>query len=248
MRICIHNHIGRTMVHPFFVTHPHDFPEYHPKYHRKDGLIALTDNLSPPMLLVGYQHGAFPWFEQDGLFYWFATHPRTIFLPQQLHIGRSLKKLLRQHSYIISVNQAFKQVIAHCATVSRHGKYSTWISDEHQFEYTKLYYLNHAHSVECWQINNGQRQLVGGIYGVQIGRVFYGESMFSLQPSASKIALATAIPHFARCGIELIDCQQASPHIMQLGAIQIPFHQFRKQLCQLNPLPLLMPLTTEQII
>ena len=194
--------------------------------------VAVTDKLSVPILLAAYQNGAFPWYQENGIFYFFITQPRAVLLPEKLHIGRSLQKSMRRQNYQITMNQCFSEVIAHCATIPRNGQGGTWIAPEFQVAYTDLHRAGHAHSVEFWS----DGQLNGGFYGVQIGRVFYGESMFSYAPDASKIALATAVPHFARCGIELIDCQQASAHMLRLGAELMAFSDFRQRLARLNPL------------
>ena len=227
---------------PSFIHSPQNFPEYNPNQDHYDGLVGWSDNLSPQMLLAAYSRGIFPWHEENGLFYWFATHPRAVLLPEDLSCNRSLKKAIKNSAYHITVNHCFEDVIAACATVSRRGQAGTWITDHFQAAYTQLHLLGHAHSLECWLPENNTMRLIGGLYGVQIGSVFFGESMFSLHNNASKIALATGVPYLASCGIRLMDCQQESPHMMKLGAKLLPFDIFRQQLKILTARSLVHPI------
>ena len=150
-----------------------------------------------------------------------------------------MAKTLRNKPYRVTVNQCFETVIAHCATFPRPGQDGTWIVPEFQAAYTELHRLGHAHSFECFYPDEtGRLKLAGGFYGVQIGRVFYGESMFALEPDASKIAFARAVPFLAKLGIELIDCQQDTLHMHRFGSEPIPFVEFQTTLQRLNALPL----------
>lgn len=205
---------------------------------KQDGLVAVSRKLTTQLLLAAYQQGIFPWYQDQNFFYWFATHPRTILLPEQLHIGRSLAKILRHQTYQVTLNYAFSEVIAHCANTTRNNQSGSWISPDFQAAYTELHQLGHAHSFECWFLKQDQWQLVGGGYGVQIGRVFYGESMYAHQPNASKIAFACAVPYLQECGIQLIDCQQETQHLSRFGSTTMPFNQFQTALTQLTHLPL----------
>lgn len=211
------------------------FPEYSPAQDKHDGLVCVSDALTPEMLLAAYRKGIFPWFSEHGLFYWFAQHPRAVLLPERLHIGRSLAKTLRNKSYRISANACFANVIAACAQVPRPEQGGTWITPDFQAAYTALHRMGHAHSFECWLPDAaGQWQLAGGFYGVQIGSVFYGESMFALRADASKITFARAVPFLADCGIRLIDCQQDTAHLARFGSQLMPFETFRAWLKEWN--------------
>lgn len=204
-----------------------------------DGLVGISSDLQAECLLAAYRQGIFPWFAEQGYFFWFAVAPRTVLLPPYLHIGRSLAKTLRRKAYRVTVNQDFAAVMAACAAVLRPGQDGTWIAPEFQAAYTALHRLGHAHSFECWY-PDGQSgwQLAGGFYGVQIGRVFYGESMFAAAADASKIAFACTVPFLAHCGIELIDCQQDTHHLARFGSEPMDFSAFQAALRRLNALPL----------
>lgn len=204
-----------------------------------DGLVGVSADLQTARLLDAYRRGVFPWFAEGGLFYWFATSPRTVLFPDRLHIGKSLAKTLRNKAYRVTANQDFAAVVAHCAAVPRAGQDGSWIAPEFQTAYRRLHEAGYAHSFECWLPDDaGRLQLAGGFYGVQIGCVFYGESMFALRPDASKIAFASAVPYLARCGIALIDCQQDTPHLRRFGSQALPFAEFQTALQHLNRLPL----------
>lgn len=173
------------------------------------------------------------------LFYWFAQHSRAVLLPERLHIGRSLAKTLRHKSYRVSANARFADVIAACAQVPRPKQGGTWITSDFQAAYIALHRMGHAHSFECWLPDAaGQWQLAGGFYGVQIGSVCYGASMFAHRADASKIAFACAVPFLARCGIRLIDCQQDTAHLARFGSQLMPFETFREWLRAWNELGL----------
>lgn len=220
---------------------PGDFNYLDPELAVKmsDGLVGISGDLQAERLLAAYRQGIFPWFAEQGYFFWFAVAPRTVLLPPHLHIGRSLAKTLRRKAYRVTVNHDFEAVIAACAAVPRPGQDGTWIAPEFQAAYTALHHLGRAHSFECWYPDGqGGWQLAGGFYGVQIGRVFYGESMFAAAADASKIAFACAVPFLAGCGIELIDCQQDTRHLARFGSEPMDFSAFQAALRRLNALPL----------
>ena len=228
---------------PFISAARPVFPEYSPAHDKHDGLVCVSDALTPEMLLAAYRKGVFPWFSEHGLFYWFAQHSRAVLLPERLHIGRSLAKTLRRKSYRVSVNACFAEVIAACAQIPRAEQGGTWITSDFQAAYTALHRMGHAHSFECWLPDAaGQWQLAGGFYGVQIGSVFYGESMFARRADASKIAFACAVPFLARCGVGLIDCQQDTHHLQRFGSETVGLSAFQTALERLNGLPLLQPI------
>lgn len=229
----------RTMNIPFLPPQDYRFP--HPGYALEhcDGLVGVSADLDSGRLLAAYRQGIFPWFSQNGLFYWYATAPRTVLLPENIRIGKSLAKTLRNKPYRVSANQAFAQVIGHCAAVPRPGQDGSWIAPEFQTAYTRLHELGHAHSFECWYPDGqGRLKLAGGFYGVQIGCVFYGESMFALAPDASKTAFACAVPYLAECGVRLIDCQQDTGHLARFGSQAMDFDDFQTALRRLNAVDL----------
>ncbi|OAM26639.1 leucyl/phenylalanyl-tRNA--protein transferase [Eikenella longinqua] len=221
------------------------FPDPRPAIAAHEGLVALSRDLSAERLLAAYKQGIFPWHEEGGLFFWFATAPRTVLYPERLHIGRSLAKTLRHKPYAVTANQNFLAVIAACAATPRPGQGGSWIAPNFQVAYTELHRLGRAHSFECWYPDeDGRLVLAGGLYGVQIGRVFFGESMFAWQSDASKIAFACAVPFLQRCGIRLIDCQQDTPHLARFGSQTVPFDDFQAALSELTAQPLDKPITS----
>lgn len=179
---------------PLLYPNDYTFPDPFYALEERDGLVGISRDLDTGRLLSAYRQGIFPWFSEDGWFFWYTIDPRAVIVPENLHIGRSLAKTLRNKPYRVTVNQCFETVIAHCAAFPRPGQDGTWIVPEFQAAYTELHRLGHAHSFECFYPDEtGRLKLAGGFYGVQIGRVFYGESMFALEPDASKIAFARAV-------------------------------------------------------
>lgn len=199
----------------------HAFPDVDYAMIQPNGLLAVGGDLSPARLLHAYQRGIFPWFSEGQPILWWAPDPRAVLLPRELKISRSLRKTLRREVFEVSFDRAFAQVIEACAAPRGHQN-DTWITAHMIAAYCALHARGFAHSVECWQ--NGE--LVGGLYGVAIGQVFFGESMFSRVSDASKVAL-TAL---CRSGYELIDCQLPSDHLKRMGAIDIPRRQFMRLL------------------
>jgi len=196
------------------ILDPRDPPETFPPVSRalESGLLAVGGDLSLPRLLYAYRHGIFPWFSEGDPILWFSPDPRTVFAPDQIKVTRSLRKRIKQQPFEISVDRDFAAVIAGCAAPRAYAD-GTWITDDMRSAYRALHHAGHAHSVECWQ----QGELVGGLYGVAVGRVFCGESMFSRQPDASKIALV----HLGQLGFALIDGQVPNPFLTQMGAVEI---------------------------
>jgi len=191
------------------------------------GLLAVGGDLSPERLLFAYSLGIFPWYNEGEPILWWSPDPRCILMPNDLHISRSLNKTLRRNKFQISFDQAFEQVIQSCRDGrSREGGEGTWISPEMQAAYLNLHRLGFAHSVECWEGD----ELVGGLYGISLGRCFFGESMFSLRPDASKVALVGLTRSLEKAGFELIDCQQTTEHLLSLGACEISRDDFLQRL------------------
>lgn len=196
-----------------------DFPPPETALADPNGLLAAGGDLSPDWLILAYRSGIFPWFNEQDPILWWSPDPRCVVDPAQVHISRSMQKLLRRNPFQITLDQQFPQVIQHCANC-RAG--NTWISPAMQAAYIQLFQQGLAHSVEVWQDN----QLVGGLYGVAIGQLFFGESMFSLQPNASKVGFIGLAQHLNTHHFALIDCQLPNPHLHRLGAKDIPRRTF----------------------
>jgi leucyl/phenylalanyl-tRNA---protein transferase len=204
------------------------FPDVDNAMIQPNGLLAVGGDLSPARLLHAYHQGIFPWFSEAQPILWWAPDPRAVLLPEAIRISRSLKKTLRQGRFHVSFDTAFAQVIQACAA-PRAGQNDTWITNGMIGAYCALHARGFAHSVECWQ----DGQLAGGLYGVAIGKVFFGESMFSRMTDASKVALAT----LCQCGYELIDCQLPSDHLKRMGATDMPRNEFMRLLHQWRDAP-----------
>jgi len=189
-----------------------------------NGLLAIGGDLSPGRLLNAYRQGIFPWFNPDEPILWWSPDPRCVFVPGAVHVSHSLAKRIRQGGYAVSFNRAFADTLAACASVRRRGV-GTWLGAEMQAAYIKLHRSGVAHSVEVWR----QGQHIGGLYGVAIGRIFFGESMFSVETDASKLALVHLARQLRDWGFPLIDCQVSSPHLLQLGAHTLPRTDFLAQ-------------------
>jgi leucyl/phenylalanyl-tRNA--protein transferase len=185
------------------------FPD--PELAEPDGLLAVGGDLSTERLLLAYQNGIFPWYGDDTPILWYSPHERFVLLPEELKISKSMRQLLRSDKFRITVDTSFEEVIIACSSVTRNEQDGTWITGEMKAAYIKLHNEGFAHSVEVWEQNN----LVGGLYGIKIGAVFCGESMFSLVSNASKIALI----HLCNSGLyQLIDCQVHTSHLASMGA------------------------------
>ena len=197
-----------------------------------DGLLAIGGDLSSERLLQAYSNGIFPWFNEGQPILWWSPDPRCVLEPNDLKISRSLRKRIRKNEYRISYNQAFTEVLEGCAA-SRKGVNETWITSDIKLAYITLHQQGYAHSVECWH----EGKLVGGLYGVAIGKVFFGESMFSRRTDASKVALVHLTQQLLKKEFRLIDCQVHSSHLQTLGAKPIKrdfFIQILKNYCGLE--------------
>ncbi|MGH8372803.1 MAG: leucyl/phenylalanyl-tRNA--protein transferase [Gammaproteobacteria bacterium] len=199
------------------------FPDPRTALREPDGLLAAGGDLSSARLVYAYRHGIFPWYSEGQPILWWCPDPRAVLFPENLHISHSLRKTLRQHHYEVSLDRAFREVVRACAGARRHQPDAgTWITSEMEIAYTGLHQLGHAHSVEVWM----DSQLAGGLYGIAIGDIFFGESMFSRQTDASKIALVWLTRQLMTWGIKMIDCQVASTHLQTLGSVNIPRAEF----------------------
>ena len=204
------------------------FPDPSTALDDPDGLLAVGGNLQPDTLLDAYYNGIFPWYNEDDPIMWWAPSTRCVIDPLNLHISKSLQKQLRKQLFTITFNQAFEQVIHACA--HRDSQTGTWINSDMILAYTNLNRLKKAHSVEVWHNN----ELVGGAYGVSIGSIFCGESMFSKISNASKVGLLYLSKHISVMGFKLIDCQLVTQHLISMGAQSIHRASFIRQLKQLR--------------
>ena len=200
------------------------------------GLLAVGGDLSPDRLLTAYSQGIFPWFDDNSPILWWSPDPRMVLAPAEVHVSRSMRRFIQSRcmgtdpELSISMDQQFAAVIRHCAELRQHRE-GTWITTDMQNAYQELHKLGFAHSVEIWQRDEqGKQKLAGGLYGVALGRMFFGESMFSLIPNASKLAFIALARQLEAWGYHLIDCQLPTDHLASLGAKPMPRELFSQQL------------------
>ncbi len=204
---------------------PAQFPDPTFALEEPDGLLAVGGDLSPARLLNAYRQGIFPWYSEGEPILWWSPNPRAVLFPEQLKISRSLQKSLRKRRFRVTLDTAFAQVIAACSEsrLDKDGSQSgTWITEEMKQAYIALHRIGFAHSVECWE----GEDLVGGLYGVSMGKVFFGESMFARRSDASKIGFAHLVKQLTAWEFALIDCQVHTDHLASLGAVDIPRENF----------------------
>ena len=190
----------------------------------EDGLLAIGGDLNTERLLLAYSSGIFPWYNEDEPICWWSPDPRFVLYPDELKISNSMKTVLQNGKFRFTINRAFTPVIQNCKTISRKGQDGTWISPAMQKAYTILHELGYAQSAETWL--NGE--LVGGLYGIRLGKIFFGESMFSLQNNASKFAFINYVQQLKKENVQLIDCQLHTNHLESLGASMIPRELFAR--------------------
>ena len=188
----------------------------------EDGLLAIGGDLSTERLLLAYRSGIFPWYNEGEPICWWSHDPRFVLFPHELKISKSMHRILKQDEFQFSINKDFAAVIQSCKTITRKDQPGTWISPAVQEAYCRLHTLGHAHSAEAWM----GESLVGGLYGIRIGNVFFGESMFSTVPNASKFALINYVQHLQKDKVQLIDCQVYTRHLESFGARMIPRANF----------------------
>lgn len=210
----------------------HPFPPVSRALARPNGLLAAGADLSPPRLVDAYRHGIFPWYSEGEPLLWWTPDPRMVLIPAEYRLARSLRKRLRHHDYCIRCDTAFETVMRACAA-PRAGQDGTWITSDMIAAYCALHRDGFAHSVETW-IGG---ELAGGLYGVALGRMFYGESMFTRVPDASKIALAHLARQLARWQFGMIDCQMSTAHLAAAGAREVPRREFMRSLEELVNYP-----------
>jgi leucyl/phenylalanyl-tRNA---protein transferase len=214
---------------PFFLSATeNDFPDV--ELADVDGLLAFGSNLSVETLLKAYQKGIFPWYNEDEPICWYSPHPRFVLFPEKIRISSSMRSVINRGPFTFTTDKNFAAVIRNCRTVGRKGEAGTWISDEIEKAYTDLFDRGHAHSAEAWV----QDSLAGGLYGVQLGKVFFGESMFARQSNASKYAFVRFVQYLQANGVEMIDCQVYTPHLESLGAEFISRKVFSELLTRLT--------------
>jgi leucyl/phenylalanyl-tRNA--protein transferase len=213
---------------PFWISHDdNEFPPVELAMKDPDGLLAVGGDLSVGRLVNAYRHGIFPWYSDGQPILWWSPDPRLVLYPTQVIIHRSLAKTLRKQPFEVRFDNTFSEVIQACAGPRRDAD-GTWITNEMQQAYLRLHKAGYAHSIECWQDD----RLVGGLYGIAIGKVFFGESMFSLVSDASKVALVYLCAHLIKWHFSMIDCQVETPHLINMGAVSIPREKFVQQLQQ----------------
>jgi leucyl/phenylalanyl-tRNA--protein transferase len=210
---------------PFWLN-PNDrsyaFPPVEFALREPDGLLAVGGDLAPERILNAYRHGIFPWFSPGQPILWWSPDPRAVLFPEKLKVSRSLRKTIDRNTYRVTFDTAFARVIRACAETPRRGQAGTWISDEMQQAYIRLHEMGYAHSAESWLGD----ELVGGLYGMRLGRIFFGESMFSHRTDASKVPFVQLVRKLQHEGVVLIDCQVTTEHLLSLGAEEIPRKRF----------------------
>ncbi len=205
-----------------FIENANDFPPISQALIEPNGLLGIGQKLSSQLLIGAYSRGVFPWFNAGEPVLWWSPDPRACFYPNEFKPSSSLKKLINQQKYTVSLNYSFQSVIQKCAEVSSNRK-ETWINTPMIEAYLQLHKEGLAHSIEVWNRNN---ELVGGLYGVSLGQLFFGESMFYREPNTSKIALGYLINHCQHAQFPIIDCQMPNPHLMSLGAKKLSRIEF----------------------
>lgn len=209
------------------------FPPVEQALDEPSGLLAAGADLSPRRLLDAYRHGIFPWYSEGQPILWWSTNPRMVLFTDELHVGESLRKVLRKKPFEVRINTAFRTVMEQCAAPRAASRAGTWIMPEMIDAYERLHDLGHAHSIESWQ----DGELVGGLYGVQIGRMFFGESMFTHVSNASKVALVHLVQRLRPAGFPMIDCQQETAHLASLGARPVSRADFATRIAALVQMP-----------
>ena len=199
----------------------------------REGVVAVGGDFRPERLLLAYSQGIFPWPTAGMPLLWFSPDPRFVLRPREVHVGRSLAKTMKRGTFEIRFDTEFEAVIRACGLVPRPGQDGTWIQEDLIEGYVALHRLGYAHSIEAWR----DGELVGGLYGVSLGSCFFGESMFAIDPDASKVAFVTLLAHLDRWGIGLVDCQVKTDHLSRFGAKEIPRKAFLAELRERLPQP-----------
>lgn len=208
----------------FLLSDNIDFPP--PQLATKDGLLAVGGDLSKERLILAYRMGIFPWFSDGDPILWWSPDPRLVLYPSEIKISRTLQKIIKKNVFSVTLDTAFDAVITQCAQIRLQQNQGTWIVKDMIDAYCKLHSAGYAHSMEVWQ----QEELAGGIYGVSLGKCFFGESMFSRVSNASNVALVKLAKYLSELSFDLIDCQVPTEHLIRFGARKIPRKLFLNQL------------------
>lgn len=198
---------------PYFLIPKNEVIFPHPSLADKSGILGIGGDLSPARILLAYHFGIFPWFNEDEPIVWWCPDPRFVLFPTKVYISKSMRPYLNGGKFRVSYDQCFEQVIGHCKSIKRESQDGTWITAEMEAAYIRMHELGYAHSVEVWN----EDKLVGGLYGMNLGKCFFGESMFALESNASKFGFIKLCQALDKKGYTLIDCQQATPHLRRLG-------------------------------
>ena len=201
----------------------------------ENGIVAAGGDLSPERLVLAYRSGIFPWYDEDSPILWWSPDPRCVLFPDEAHIPRRLGRDMRRGKFRFTANADFERVIRACAAAPRPGQKGTWLIPEMVKAYIRLHHLGLARSVEAWERVAGEEILAGGLYGVLMGRVFFGESMFHARSDGSKAAVAALVAMCRELDVEMIDCQQTTAHMLRFGAREIPRREFIRRLRILTP-------------
>ena len=199
-----------------------------PELAEPDGLLAIGGDLSVPRLIAAYRRGIFPWYSEGEPILWWSPVPRLVLFPEQFHLSRRLARPMRQQVFTVTADTAFADVITACGTLRKESGEGTWITEAMKQAYINLYETGFAHSFECWR----DGELAGGLYGVCLGRIFFGESMFTRRTDASKVALAALVRQAEKIGIQAIDCQMTTAHLLRFGSRELNRQEFQKLLNQ----------------
>jgi len=197
-----------------------------PEFAEPDGLLAIGGDLAPARLLMAYTQGIFPWFSGDDPILWWSPTPRLVLFPEEFHLPKRLRRTITAGTFTVTADTAFAAVIAACATASGRLENGTWITAKMQHAYCQLHELGFAHSIECWQ----EGQLAGGLYGVCLDQIFFGESMFTRVTDASKVALAALVKQALHLNLAMIDCQMTTEHLLRFGTRELSREAFQVQL------------------
>ncbi len=197
-----------------------------PRRAMDDGLLAIGGDLSVERLLLAYGSGIFPWYSDDSPLLWWSPDPRLVLYPHELHVSKSLRKVINKRLFEVTMDTAFREVVTACAQIDRPTQDGTWILDDMIDAYCRVHEAGYAHSVEVWQAG----ELAGGLYGISLGRSFFGESMFSRRSNASKVALYYLVEHVKTLQFDLIDCQITTDHLVRMGAREISRAQYLTEL------------------
>jgi leucyl/phenylalanyl-tRNA---protein transferase len=227
---------------PWLSPDNYEFPNPANALDDPEGLLAVGGDLSPERILAAYYRGIFPWFNPGDPILWWSPSPRTVVFPDQLHISKSLRKTLRKGIYRVTFDNCFRTVMTACAAPRTYAD-GTWISEEIIAGYCALHERGIAHSVEVWRGD----ELVGGLYGMALGRIFFGESMFSRANNASKVGFAHLVRQLRAWDFQLIDCQVANDHLFSLGAVEIPREDFQRMLINFTDKPGVSSLTWSNV-